>query len=231
MAKPKTQEPDRGDPERPRLDDVDLSDAAGTALADDADFEGVAVRDVDWSSQGASRVTFERCRLERVVLIGAELATARLVDVSFVDCDLSGAWFTRADATRVSFHGCRMEGVILTDGMWRDVRISDSKVDTANMRMSRFERFRFERCRLPSADFYGATLAGGRVIGCDLTGAEFSKSDFRATRLHGSTLAALRGSTHLRGVRIESTQAVPLGLQLLEALDIVVDDDDDDSSG
>jgi uncharacterized protein YjbI with pentapeptide repeats len=87
------------------------------------------------------------------------------------------------------------------------------------------ERVQFDRGALQGADFYGARLEGLRLFDCDLSGAQFSQAVLRDARLHGSKLEGLRGAESLRGVAIDSTQVLPMALQLFASLGVKVDDD------
>src|SRR5437867_348063 len=71
---------------------------------------------------------------------------------------------------------------------------------------------------------------GGRFLGVVVAAvgsccARRTRRTRSGVRLHGSTLTDVLGVEQLRGAVIDPNQAVPLGLLLLAAFDIVVEDD------
>ncbi len=76
-------------------------------------------------------------------------------------------------------------------------------------------------------DLGGATLVGCRLFDCDLRGADFSRVRAGGTRLHGSRLEEVQGAGSLRGVVVDSAQAVTLGLRVLGTMEVAVDDERD----
>ena len=194
-------------------------------LDDEAGLEGVAITG-DVSGAVASHVELAGCRVSGARFTGAHLATLRVVDCVFRDCDLSGALLRGAALVRVAFQQCRLSGVVMHQGRWQDVHFADSKLDEANIRMTVGERVEFDDCVLHGTDFGGATLRpGARFFDCDLSRADFTKADVRGARLHGSVLDGLRGADSLTGTVIDPNQAVPLGLLLLAGRAVTVDEE------
>ncbi len=128
--------PDPDDEARQLLEFEDLVDA-------------VAV-ERDWAGTRAVGVSAQRVELRRCRLTGAELAEARLSDVTFDECRIDLAGFRHATLVRVVFRDCRMgecefAGAALTDVL-------------------------FERCELREATFSAARLRRVEFRACDLTG-------------------------------------------------------------
>jgi uncharacterized protein YjbI with pentapeptide repeats len=164
-------------------------------------------------------------RVVGATFTGVELERLRVTDTVFQGCDLSGTSAVEAVFVRVEFVDCRMLAFDVAQASLRDVGFRECRLDDANFRMSVGERVQFNRSMLRGADFYRARLPGLRLFDCDLTGVEFSRADLRGGRLHGSRLEGLRGADSARGAVIDSSQLLPMALQVLGSLGIAVDDE------
>jgi uncharacterized protein YjbI with pentapeptide repeats len=198
-------------------------------LDDDLTWEGVHITG-DLADSFGDRVEISGSRLTDVRLTGAQLHRLRLIDCVVERCEISGAMLEDSAFQRVEFVDCRMSGVVLTSATMRHVRFSGCRMDHASLRMTTAAPVRFDGCDLTGADFYAATLNGSRIVDCNLTGADFSQASMFGTALHGSDLADLVGGAALRGVRIDSTQIVPLALVVFDSFDIRIDDRPDPAS-
>lgn len=172
----------------------------------------------------AGGLELARCRVRNAQWTSSHLVSLQLRDVVIEHSDLSGAILEQATLTRVRVNECRLSGVELARSSFRDVLVVGSRLDQANLRMCHFERVTFDGVDLQAADFTGTTFAKCRLFDCNLTGADFSKVKAEGARLHGSVLEGIKGADSLRGVVIDSTQMVPLGVRLLATMAIAVDD-------
>lgn len=179
----------------------------------------------DFAGQQHEDVVFERCRISNATFTGSELHRLRLTDVVVENTDLSGADLDESSFNRVQFRDCRLSAVTLTRSKLVDVVITDCRLDQANLRMSDGRSVTFENVDLSEGDFYAAALEDTRFFDCDLTASEFSKAHLEDVRFHGSNLLDLKGSQHLGGSTIETSQVLSVALGLLSVLDIRVDDD------
>jgi uncharacterized protein YjbI with pentapeptide repeats len=198
----------------------------GLRLADLTSLSESEVED-SFIGQSADDLELRRSRLFRSALTSCRMHRMHLTDVLVEGCDWSGADLEEATLTRVHFRDCRMSALSVARSSLRDVLFSDCRIDDANLRMCDLERVTFDCDDLRSADFSGTTFKNARLFDCNLTGADFSKVAARGTRLHGSVLMELKGAGDLRGVVIDSTQLVPLGVQVLGAIGIAVEDERD----
>ena len=214
---------DSGQPVPPRLPDS-LSTADEAVLEDDLMWSEVEVKG-DFVGQSADDVEIVASRLTGARLTGVTIGRLRMVDTIVDSCDLSGAVLRQASLTRVALRDCRMSGSDLSLAKLRDVAFVGCKLDDANLRMVTGERVRFDGTVLRSADLYEARLVSARFFDCDLTATQLTKADLGAARLHGSTIDAVVGAEHLRGVVIDSAQVLPLALRLFASFGIAVDDD------
>jgi uncharacterized protein YjbI with pentapeptide repeats len=210
-------------PSTPRLPDTLVSDAEAL-LGDDVEWSGQHVVG-DFSSRTAERVDVTACRVQSTSFTAVDIRRLRVSDALFVDCELSGATLHEADFSRVEFVQCRMLGLSVPAGRLRDVRFVECRLDGAEFRMSDCDQVQFDRCNLVGADFYAARLSRVHLFDSDLTGVEFSKAILKDGRLHGSRLESLRGASALRNVTIDSSQILPMALQVFSSVGIDVDDE------
>ena len=143
------------------------------------------------------------CRFTNCSIVGAALEDVRMHDVLFEGCDLSG----------LDLGGAKLDNVVMLP----------SRVDGSSFRAVRGKNVEREECDLSGTDFSGAELDGARLVGCDLTGCQFSGAKLSGARLDRSVLDEIRGVAGLKGVVIDPTQAVSLGLLMLGAMDVRID--------
>jgi hypothetical protein len=214
-----------GGPQAPRL----LTRLTETLMLDEPPREGTRWAGVEVGGElrsgSVADLEIVGSRVMGAAFTGVELEHLRVTDTVFQGCDLSGASAVEAGLVRVEFVDCRMLAFDAAQASLRDVRFRECRLDEANFRMSVGEHVQFDRSMLRGADFYRARLPGLRLFDCDLTGVEFSQADLRGGRLHGSGLEGLRGADSARGAVIDSSQLLPMALQVLGSLGIAVDDE------
>ncbi len=213
----------RRNPMRPRIPET-LATVSEWSLDDEPAVSDAALGG-DFAGQQHEDVVFERCQISNATFTGSELHRLRLTDVVVENTDLSGADLDESSFNRVQFRDCRLSAVTLTRSKLVDVVITDCRLDQANLRMSDGRSVTFANVDLSEGDFYAAALEDTRFFDCDLTSSEFSKAHLEDVRFHGSNLLDLKGSQHLGGSTIETSQVLSVALGLLSALDIRVDDD------
>ena len=134
-------------PQSPYL--PDLAEGA-TPVEDFGDLVDAEVESVDWANQRAPGFVARRVELRSSRLTGAELAEARLTDVTFLDCRLDLAGLRIARLERVVFRDCRMSECDFYEASLKDVL--------------------FDRCELREATFTSARIERVELRGCDLAG-------------------------------------------------------------
>ena len=135
-------------PLAPYPPDEDEEAAAPTELAELVD---VTVVGADWANSRPVRgLEARRAELRGCRFTGAELAGAKVTDVTFDDCRLDLVNLRFAALERVVFRDCHMSECDLYEASLKDVL--------------------FERCRLREATFSAATLKRVELRGCDLAG-------------------------------------------------------------
>ena len=128
----------------------DVADEAPPVIELDDLVDAVAI-DLDWANERPRRWSLQRVELRRSRLTGADLAEARLVDVTFDECRLDLVGLRHARLARVVFRDCRMSECDFYGASLEDVL--------------------FERCELREATFSTCTLERVELRGCDLAGA------------------------------------------------------------
>lgn len=132
-------------PVSPYPPDVAADTAPAVELGDLVD---AVATDRDWANRQAPGIVLRRVELRGCRLTGAELAEAKLSDVSFVDCRLDLVGLRLAQLERVVFRDCRMTECDLYGASLTDVLV--------------------ERCELREATFGGARLERVELRECDL---------------------------------------------------------------
>jgi uncharacterized protein YjbI with pentapeptide repeats len=157
-------------------------------------------------------------RVEGARQPGEAFTKARLVDVEFVRCDLSGCDFSESLWQRVKLNDCRLSSAELSQSRLRDVTFTNCRLDDANFRLSALEAVRFEACMAAGAEFIGGTLERVAFPASDLAGADLSQVRCADVDLRGARLDGLRGVGALAGATIAADQLVVLAPALAHAL-------------
>lgn len=187
----------------------------------DADVQG------DVAERVARTVTIDGCVLRGVRFTGSELANLRLSNCVFESCELSGVLADEVEVSQVEFRDCRMDGFAGGRGRFDDVLFTRCRMPEASFRLTKWDRSEIIDCYLRRADFSGSTFAHSSFLGDDLTEALFWRATMTGVRLHGSTLAGVRGGTSFRGVRIGDEQVDAVARAVFEDLDVRIGEADD----
>jgi uncharacterized protein YjbI with pentapeptide repeats len=163
-------------------------------------------------------------RVEGAQHAGEGFERARLVDVEFVRCDLSGCDFAEAVWHRVTLTDCRASSIGLGQATLRNVTFVDCKLDEANFRLGKLRGVRFASCVLVGSEFIGAQLETVAFPGCDLAGTDLSKARCADVDLRDARLDGLEGVGSLKGATIGTDQLIGFAPALAHALGIAVRD-------
>jgi uncharacterized protein YjbI with pentapeptide repeats len=173
----------------------------------------------------AEHVSFARSTITGVRFTGAHIRRLELTDVVLTNCDLAGAVLEEASFERVAFVGCRLNGADLGGAHLVDVSFTDCQLEELGLRLARTERLLVSGGTATGIDLYRAWVRGSSFFDVDLTGAQLSGAEMARARLHGSTIADVKGASALKGTVIDSNQVIPIGTALLTDAGIKVDDD------
>ncbi len=220
--------PSKEDPRRERLQAPRLARSTplleALPMEDESTWQGFEIRR-DLTGSAVDGLDVAECRFVSASLTSTNFDRCRIRDSLFVECEASGALLEAVSLTRVEFRQCRLTGAVLSRGRLRDVRFAECQMREVQLRVAEGSDLQFDSCDLTEADFYGSRLVRARFFDCDLTRSDFSQADVRGAQLHGSKLDGIRGVSSLVGAVVSSAQPVPLGVQVLGALDIVIDDE------
>ncbi|MGQ0777497.1 MAG: pentapeptide repeat-containing protein [Pseudonocardiales bacterium] len=192
-------------------------------LESDAAHQGLSFADIDLSGRSAQSVEFTQCRFKDVDLSGTTLGRGVFTDCFFENSNLANLRGEKSSLVRAELSVLRMTGFHWTDGLLRDARFTESRLDLSSFRFTDFVRVQFERCNLTGADFIKADLSGAQFIGCDLTGAQFSQANMEGARFAHCVLVDIGGVTSWQGAFVRSHDLVTLSYTLAAALGIRIE--------
>jgi uncharacterized protein YjbI with pentapeptide repeats len=213
-------------PEAPRVPDDLEPGTFDVATVDSGDeWRRVQLTDVAAPELAVPSLRFEESRLERVDLSAGRLAHLSLSDVELESCNLANADVRGGSAWRARIARSRLTGVSWTEGLVRDVVLSDCRIDLSSFAATRLEQVVFERCLLMQADFQEANLRAVRFVDCDLTEADLMGARFDRCELRGCTIDGIRGADRLRGVAMPWEDIVASVGTFAAAVGVTVIDD------
>ncbi len=147
------------------------SRVAGGTMADsqwyrpslyDLAFTGVDLANVRQTEAGWRRVSWSDCRM-----VGLDVASGVLSDVTFTGCLLDLASFRFTKLTRVKFEGCRLRGADLSGATLTDVQFTDCDLSQAQVHQMQTTRGQLAACQLAGLKSPSG-LRGMRVSPLDL---------------------------------------------------------------
>lgn len=201
----------------------DLAVLPDHELESEAAHKGLSFVDMDLSGRSAESVEFTQCRFKEVNLSGTTLGRAAFTDCFFENSNLANLRAEKSSLVRADLSVLRMTGFHWTDGLLRDARFIESRLDLSSFRFTDFVRVQFERCNLTGTDFIKADLSGAQFIGCDLTGAQFSQANMEGARFAHCVLVDIGGVTSWKGAFVRSHDLVTLSYTLAAALGIRIE--------
>jgi uncharacterized protein YjbI with pentapeptide repeats len=213
-------------PEAPRVpDELEAAtvDPAGVESGDE--WRRVRLGDAVLPELAAPGLRFEESRLERVDLSSGRLAHLSLSDVELESCNLANADVRGGSAWRARIARSRLTGLSWTEGLARDVVLTDCRIDLASFAATRLDQVVFERCLLTQADFQEANLRAVRFVDCDLTEADLADARFDRCELCGCTIDGIRGAERLRGIAMPWEDIVASVGTFAAAVGVTVIDD------
>lgn len=195
-------------------------------LESEAAHRGLSFTELDLSGRSAESVEFTQCRFRDVDLSGTTLGRAVFTDCFFENSNLANLRAEKSSLVRAELSVLRMTGFHWTDGLLRDARFTESRLDLSSFRFTDFVAVLFERCNLTGTDFIKSDLSGAQFIGCDLTGAQFSQANMEGARFSHCVLVDIGGVTSWKGAIVRSHDLVTLSYTLAAALGIRIEDEE-----
>ncbi len=169
-----------------------------------AELEGVTFTRCRFADADLTELVTRRCVFDSCVLTGVRLSGSRHRGTAFLSCR-----FDRARLMDVVWDGCKLTGSHFPGATLRPLTSTDSDWSWTSLRGVDLSGSDLSGQRFREADLTDADLRE-----CDLTGADLDRARVRGTRLRGSDLrgAATEAwpwrEVDLTGVRIDLTQAV-----------------------
>ncbi|PTH86517.1 hypothetical protein C9J60_19980 [Streptomyces sp. A244] len=183
----------------------------GGELEPDGDYDGLELREADFTGQDGSGARFMDCALTGCALDETRLRHARVLDSVFsgvrgVGTDLAEATLRDVELTDARLGGPQLHGAVL-----ERVLVRGGKIDYLNLRTARLRDVVFEGCVLVEPDFGGARLERVEFVDCVLKGADFHAATLTDVDLRGAaSLEISRGLDRLSGAVISTAQLLDL---------------------
>lgn len=195
-------------------------------LESDAVLCAVSFVSLDLSGRSAELMELRQSRFTDADLSDTTFDRVVLTDCVFHKVNLANLRARKSSMVRGELSASRMTGFQWIEGLLRDVRIIESRINLSSFRFTKLTSVVFDRCDLVGADFVNADLSAAEFIGCDLTGAQFSHARMRGARFADCVLADIAGITSWAGAIVRSHDLVTLSYTLAAALDIRIEGDD-----
>jgi uncharacterized protein YjbI with pentapeptide repeats len=148
----------------------------------------------DWRSVQADGLLLTKADLQKMVM-----THCRLVQPTFVECNLDGVDFSAAQLVRptfikcsgqgTKFSGASLEGAVFVDGCnFSGADFSAARMRGSNLRGTKLQRANFTRADLDESDLSEADLSDADLAGAALRGALLIKTNLARARLVDANL-------------------------------------------
>ena len=134
-----------------------------------ADFDGMLLRDLDFSGMDLGEAGFQNARLERCRFVGSDLSYALFGGAVAVDCDFTRAVLAGASLDAGDFRGCRFDGATISRAI-----LNASDFRGTSFRGADLNRSGIVHCDLRGAVFDGAKLGDATFANCRVEGARWA---------------------------------------------------------
>ncbi|SDS07091.1 pentapeptide repeat-containing protein [Microlunatus soli] len=193
---------------------------------------GVQVRSIDLTGVDSDFAELAGSRLAEVRLSASQWRHAAFADSELIGCDLANAEFVESGWQRIAIGHSKLVGIRAAGCSWKNVRLSDSMINLANLRFLEAQRVQFEGCNLTGVDLGSAQLTDVRFVDCDLSEADFSNARLARVRFERCRLARIGGVAGLAGASVGPDDLLQLADSLAAALGLRVEteEDGDDSA-
>lgn len=190
-------------------------------LEDDAIFEAVHVRDIDYSYLTCENLVLRRSLLEKVTLQRTKLIRFEAGNVIFKHCDFSNLEWIGGSFQQVVFENCKLTGCNFAESYLRDCRFKACLLPFASFSYTNLKHVAFENCQLNDSEFFELSwkhlflsdnnLDNSNWLRTKLAGIDFTTNQF--SRLAFSL-------EQLKGLKVDAQQALilasALGLEIVE---------------
>lgn len=209
-------------PAPPRLGDNLEATSDPDRVGDGEEWWQLDVTDVEAADTSAAGFSIEQCRLGRVDFSAGAWQRASVRDVAARDGNWANLHTEDSTLERVALSTTRATGLQWTNGLVRDVTVTDSRVDLAGFRFSKLRDVEFRDCKLAGLDLTEAALTRVRFVDCDLSGAKLHHATMSQVAFDDCVLDDIDGIEALRGATITAADLMPLLDALARALGITV---------
>jgi uncharacterized protein YjbI with pentapeptide repeats len=211
----------------PRIDPIalpPLMDGDADELRAHATFDARRFADVDVEARDLIEVSFTECALTDVAANDADLRAARFIETTLDRLTAPVFRAARSHFRDVRISGSRLGSAELYESGWQSVHLIGCKLGYLNLRGAELRDVMFTDCTIDELDLGRAratrvSFPGSQVRSLDLTGATLTHVDLRSLDLQ-----QLTGLEGLRGATLDSGQVAMLATLFAERLGIDVRD-------
>jgi len=175
----------------PRIsNDLEEFQELNNTIKDNDYFCDTIISDCSSENQKAKHVNLNGVVFKNVTFIEAAFEFLDLIDVSFVNCDLSNANLSASIFHRVEMINCKLLGINLSESTLQNVSFDNCNLSYSSFRFLRCKQVNFKDCLLQNADFEESHLNKIGFSHCNLEGAEMAGTklkgiDFRSSEIEG----------------------------------------------
>jgi uncharacterized protein YjbI with pentapeptide repeats len=177
---------------------------------DEDTISGVHLENTWLTTADLHKKSFSEARMTRVDFSQVHVARFDVLDCVFDSCNFTTSKFPESSWHRVLVNGARCSGLQMTNGIIRNVRFKNCKLEMVNFRLSRLENVIFEDCVIDDVDFYDAKLKNIEFINCSINEITFASARMVHVDISKSTVEGIRGINSLKGVSISYDQLMQL---------------------
>ncbi len=206
-------------PEMPA--DLDLSQAARSALRQCEDIEGARFSGGEAVGLSGGNLEFSGCLFERCSFADWDLKRVAFVDCVFDRCDFSALRLDNATFQRVRFASCRFTGAEFLRTVLTNAAFEDVSADYFALSEGKCAHVLFQACRFRESLWRSVKLGDAAFSECDLTSSQFIDTPLDGLDMTTCELSALHiDPRDLRGLKVTPSQ----GLLFCSLLGLVIKD-------
>lgn len=165
------------------------------------------------STYVAAKIEFRGVKFLRCRFLECDFTGAAFLNVELENCDISNCGMEHSYWKKCNIRNSKGHGTNFSDGVFREVKFEDTKLDYAN-----FGRTRLEQAEMTGCSFVSASFAESRWKKVQLQGDIFDHTDFFKTPLRGIDFSACQVNglllsddlREIRGARFNMFQAVEI---------------------
>ncbi|HEY5561015.1 MAG TPA: pentapeptide repeat-containing protein [Clostridiaceae bacterium] len=192
----------------PRI--LDILNPADFYLYYEAIYRECELNDCTISGDG-EKIALKQMIFRNVCFKEACLRYSDIVDVIFINCDLSNIDFRDSSIHRTEFIDCKILGTSFTDTSLVSVAFKNCNGKYTNFRFSKLKDVEFEKVSLESSDFLNSKFTKVKFKEANLTLSQFSGTSLMGIDFTSSVIDGINARVEdINGVVITIMQSVEI---------------------